>query len=237
MAEDYLTDDEQWEAVKRWIAENGLWVVVGIVIGIGFLFGYRYVEGYRNDRALRAAAQFDEMTTALERDDRDESRRIADRIIKNFPNSPYADQAELTIARMHVDAGDLPRAIAPLTHVMNDSKDTELRRIARLRLARVLIGEGKPDEAIKTLAENNPGAFAARYHEIRGDAFYAKKDFKSALTEYKAALNSGDADNADIALLELKIADLGAPPAPAMVSATPPVSEPSSAEPPNKVKP
>ena len=60
---------------------------------------------------------------------------------------------------------------------MNDSKDTELRHIARLRLARVLIDQGKPDDALKTLADE-PGAFAARYHEVRGDAFLAKKDLR-----------------------------------------------------------
>lgn len=239
MAEDYLTDDEQWEAVKRWIAENGLWVIAGVVLGIGSLFGYRYVEGARNERALRAAAQFDEMTMALERDDRAKSRHIADGIIKDFPKSPYADQAQLTIARLYVDAGQLPSAIAPLTAVMSNSHDTELRRIARLRLARVLTAEGKPDEAIKTLAEDAASAFASRYHEVRGDAFYAKKDFKSALTEYKAALNGGDASNVDIALLELKVADLSAAPgaAPATVPAGAAVITPAVAAPSNKAKP
>jgi predicted negative regulator of RcsB-dependent stress response len=233
MAEDYLTDDEQWEALKRWVVENGLWVVAGIVLGVVALFGYRHVEGSRNDGALRAAAQFGEMTTAVERNDRNRSRQIADGIIKDFPKSPYADQAQLTIARLFVDEGQLPSAIAPLTQVMTNSKDTELRRIARLRLARVLTDQGKPDEAIKTLAEESPGAFAARFHAVRGDAFYAKKDFKSALTEYKAALNSGDASNVDAALLELKIADLGEPSAPATAMA-PPVISPS---PSNKAKP
>jgi hypothetical protein len=69
------------------------------------------------------------------------------------------------------------------------------------------------------LAEDTWGAFAGRAHEIRGDAFYAKNDVKSAVTEYKAALNGGDAGSVDAALLQLKIADLGAPPAPATAMA------------------
>jgi len=210
MAEDYLTDDEQWEAVKRWIVENGLWVVAGIVLGVVGLFGYRYVDSSRNDRALRASAQFSEMTTALEHNDRVKTRQIADGLIKDYPSSPYADQAQLILARLFVDDGQLPSAVAPLTQVMNVSKDSELRHIARLRLARVLIGEGKPDDAIKTLAEDTPGAFAARYHEVRGDALHAKKDDKNALTEYQAALGGAEGGSVDAALLELKIADLGA---------------------------
>ena len=36
-----------------------------------------------------------------------------------------------------------------------------------------------------------PGAFAARYHDVRGDAYCAKKDESKALAEYKAALAAG----------------------------------------------
>jgi predicted negative regulator of RcsB-dependent stress response len=230
MAEDYLTDDEQWEAIKRWIVENGAWVVGGVVLGAALLFGWRYYQSHQNDVALRAAAQFGEMTAFLERNDHDKSRQAAEGIIKDFPTSPYADQAQLTIARLYVDEGRLPSAIAPLTQVMNNSKDTELRRIARLRLARVLTDQGKPDEAIKTLAEDSPGAFAGRFHAVRGDAFYAKKDFKDAIAEYQAALNGGDAGNADAALLELKIADLGTPATPTTAMVPTPTSS-------NKAKP
>ena len=237
MAEDYLTDDEQWEAVKRWIVENGLWVAGGIVLGVALLFGWRHYQSHENETALRASAQFGEMTSALDRNDRNESRRVALALIKDFPKSPYADQAQLALARLAVDDGQLAGAIAPLTQIMNDSKDTELRRIARLRLARVLTDQGKPDEAIKTLADENSGAFAARAHEVRGDAFYAKKDFKSALTEYRAALTS-DAGESDAALLELKIADLGASPAPAaMLPAGVTVIKTPSADSSNKAKP
>jgi predicted negative regulator of RcsB-dependent stress response len=228
MAEDYLTDDEQWEVVKRWIAENGLWIVGGVVVGAALLFGWRYYQSHENDVALQAAARFGDMTSALERDDRNKSRQVADSLIKDFPGSPYADQAQLTLARLFIDDGQMPSAIAPLTQVMSNSKDAELRHIARLRLARVLIDQGKPDEAVKTLAEDTPGSFASRYHEVRGDAFYAKKDTKGAETEYQAALVGGDASSVDAALLELKIADLGAPATAAVVPA-PPLS--------NKAKP
>lgn len=229
MAEDYLTDDEQLENVKRIVAENWVWVVGGVVLGAALVFGYRFYDSNRNGRALRAAAQFDVMAAALEANDAAKSRQLADGIIKDFPASPYADQAQLVIARLYVDDGRLADAAASLTQVMSESKDTELRHIARLRLARVQIDQGKPDLALGTLAADLPGAaFAARYHEVRGDAFRAKKDTKSALTEYRAALEGGDARSVDSALLQLKIADLGDAPAPA--AATPAVSS-------NKAKP
>jgi predicted negative regulator of RcsB-dependent stress response len=90
---------------------------------------------------------------------------------------------------------------------MNHSKDVELQQIARLRLARVQIDQGKADEAISTLAAGKPGTFAARYHEVHGDALAAKKDIPGAVAEYNAAL-AASFGGADAALLQLKLADL-----------------------------
>jgi len=210
MTEDLLTDDEQLEHVKRLTAEYGPWILGAVVIGAAFVFGMRYYEDHRNERELHAAAKFDSMTTALQHNDPARTRQIADGLIKDYPSSPYADQAKLVVARLYVTEGQDANAIAPLTEVMNGSKDTELRHIARLRLARVLIDQGKSDDALNMLADP-PGAFAAPYHEVRGDAFVAKKDFLRALKEYQAALGDSAANDPQSELLELKIADLGVP--------------------------
>jgi predicted negative regulator of RcsB-dependent stress response len=207
MAEEYLTDDEQLEAVKRAFREYAPWILGGIVLGVGGWYGYQHYQSHKNEVALRAADQFSQMTGALQSDDANKPRQIAEGLIKDFPESPYADQARLTIARMEVESGKSADAVAPLTQVMNNSKDAELRQIARLRLARVLIDQGKPDDAIKTLAAGAPGSFAARHHEVRGDALHAKKDIAGALAEYNAALGASDG-GADAAILQLKIADL-----------------------------
>ena len=214
MAEEYLTDDEQLEAVKQLAVEYAPWLIGGVLVGAAVFFGMRYYQSYTNERAFKAAAQFSAMTAALQGNDHAKSRQIADGIIKDYASSPYADQAQLTLARLDVDEGQMDKAAAPLTQVMNESKDSQLRQIARLRLARVQIGQGKSDEAISTLAEPMSAAFGARYHEVRGDAYYAKKDISAARTEYQAALAAADAGGINPALLELKIQDLGAAPAP-----------------------
>jgi predicted negative regulator of RcsB-dependent stress response len=229
MAEEYLTDDEQLEAVKHLAVEYAPWLIGGALVGAAVFFGMRYFQSYTNERAFKAAAQFSAMTTALEGNDHATSRRLADGLIKDHGSSPYADQAQLTLARLDVEEGQLDKAIAPLTQVMTDSKDTELRQVARLRLARILTDQGKPDEAIKTLDAPIPPAFAARYHDVRGDAFFAKKDIPHAVTEYQAALGAADATGIDAALLELKIQDLGA--------AAPTVAKAVSVDTVNKAKP
>jgi predicted negative regulator of RcsB-dependent stress response len=229
MAEEYLTDDEQLEAVKHLIVEYAPWLIGGVLVGAAVFFGFRYFQDYTNERAYKAAGEFSTLTAALQANDRARSRQVADGLIKDYANSPYADQARLTLARLDVDDGQLDKAIAPLTQVMNDSKDTELRQIARLRLARVLTDQGKADAAITTLAEPMPAAFSARYHEVRGDAYFAKKDIPDAVTEYQAALGAAYATGINTALLELKIQDLGA--------ARAPIAKAASVDTLNKAKP
>jgi predicted negative regulator of RcsB-dependent stress response len=210
MTEDYLTDDEQLEAVKLAVAEYAPWLIGGVVIGAAVFFGIRYFHGYTTDRAIKAATQFSAMTVAIQANDRVKSRQIAEGIIHDYGSTPYADQAQLALARLAVDDGHSDQAIAPLTQVMTASKDADLRQIARLRLARVLTDEGKADQAIATLADPIPPPFAAPFHEVRGDAYLAKKDTPHAALEYQAALAAADPAGIDAELLELKIQDLGA---------------------------
>jgi len=66
-----------------------------------------------------------------------------------------------------------------------------------------------------------PGAFGPRYHEVRGDAYYAKGDRAAALKEYRSAQAGAAGDS----FLALKIADLTADtpaPAPATAAAAKP---------------
>jgi predicted negative regulator of RcsB-dependent stress response len=210
MAEDLLTDDEQWEAIKLFIRENAIWLLAGVALAFAIVYGMRYYRDHRTTQEMNAAAQFDLLTAAVDANDRVGARRTAMSILTAYPASPYADQAELMLARLSVDEGQEVNAITELTHVMNESKDTQLRHIARLRLARVLIDQGKPDDAISALSAVAPGKFEGHYHEVRGDALYAKKDVSGALREYRAALEGGDEQSPDTAVLELKIADLGA---------------------------
>ena len=57
MAEEYLTDDEQWEAIKRGIAENGLWVVAGVALGVALFMTNVGRPGLRRPWPRRQAPQ------------------------------------------------------------------------------------------------------------------------------------------------------------------------------------
>ena len=156
------------------------------------------------------------MTDALQKNEPTRAKAVAASMEKDFPNSPYVDQAHFFEARLAVEANDLPKAESLLKGVMDNTKDDQLALIARSRLARVQLAQGKPDEARATLDAKPAGAFEARFHEIRGDILFAKGDKPGALKEYLAALAGSDGRSTDTQSLQLKINDLKADaPAPA----------------------
>ena len=229
--DDFISERDQWEALKGWIKENGPWMVAGILVGVGVIYAYTWWQGREDKTGQTASARYSDVISALDRRDRARAIELTDQLHKDFAGTPYVDQSELALARLHVEAGELDDATKRLRRVMDESKDTELQEIARLRLARVQIAQQKPDEAIATLAAGKAaGGFEPRYAEVRGDALLAKGDKAGALAEYRKAQAATEPGLVDSGLLELKIKDLGAV-EPAPLAETQPDASPAPAKP------
>ena len=81
--------------------------------------------------------------------------------------------------------------------------------VGRLRLAKVLLYQSKPDEAIVLLKDRGESGFAARYSEVLGDAYVAEGAFAEAQMAYEAALSENPAlSTVDNNLIQLKLNDL-----------------------------
>ena len=199
-----LTDNEREEQLRRWWGENWLWIVGGIVLGLALLAGWQYWQKTRLQAAEQDEAAYLSVIDALGGNQIDQAAARAKELRDRRPGSPYADQADLALARMAVDRREFDDAAARLRVVMDGSKDPELRTVARVRLARVLLEQGKHDEGLALLDPAKAGAFAALYHEVRGDAYAAKGDAQAAAGEYDAALAAGAEAGIDRTFVELK---------------------------------
>ncbi len=150
---------------------------------------------------------------------------------KRRPGSPYADQADLALARAAVERREFDEAARLLRAVAERSGDAELRLVAKTRLARVLVEQGKHDEALALLDVSQSGAFAALVHETRGDAFAAKGDLAQARTEYDAAIKASTPESGiDSTFVELK-RDALVPAAPAPAADAPAAAPPAAEAP------
>jgi predicted negative regulator of RcsB-dependent stress response len=202
-----VDEREQWERAVASAKETAPWVLAGLVIAAAGYGGWQYWQQRTARLALEAATRYERALDAFGRNDLTGGLAQVDALIRDFPASPYALQADLAAARVQVESDALEQAAARLRHVQESATDHELALLARLRLARVQLAQHLPDQALATLNGVDAGAFAARYAAVRGDALLAKGDRAGALREYRAARDSGG-DTVDGGLLDLKISDL-----------------------------
>jgi len=203
--DEYLTEGEQWELVKRWMRENAIWIVGGVVLGIIGLTGWRLWHERVERLSQEASGHYEQALDAFSGNDRPRGFALVEELRRDYGASPYADQGDLLAARMHVDAREYDQAIVCLQRVLDKSRDDGLKAIARGRLARLQIELGNPDKALALLAPGKGGAFAPQFDEIRGDALLAKGDRAGALEAYRAARAGAAGGAIDPGLLELKI--------------------------------
>lgn len=228
--EDYLTESEQWDRVKAWLRTNGTWIIAGVACGALLLVGWRWWQARVDRLALEAGTKYHQVLQALDGGDKARAEALTRELERDYGSSPYVDQAQLVAARVAVEAGELGKAESELKAVMERTKDEQLALIARLRLARVQLAQNKPDVALATLNAVQPGAFAARFHAVRGDVLFAKGDKAGALKEFRAAREGSLSQSVNDATLDLKIADLVADaPASAPAAGSAPASPPAAA--------
>jgi len=207
-----LTDNEREEQLRQWWSDNWLWILGGIALGLAMLWGWQYWQRMKMEQAQHELAGYQSVLTSLGQDKFDQAVVEAKALRDAQPGSPYADQSDLVLARAAVEKRNFDAAAQHLRTVMDGSKDAELRAVARARLARVMVEQAKYDEAVALLDPASAGAYAALYHELRGDAYAAKGDSAAARREYDEALAAPvDDTGLDRDYIELKRAAL--PPA------------------------
>ena len=204
------TDDEQVEKLKTWLKENGMSIVLGIVLGVGGIGGYNYWQKYQNNRADEASAHFEAVLGALRAGDDETLQQHAGILVSDFESTDYAYMARLAMARNHVDQGDFEQAESALQAVVGSAGQSPLAYVARTRLAAVQIQSERFEQALATLGVEFPDAFMARAEELRGDALARQGKVDEARDAYQKAQRA-EPGPADAGFLKQKLDDLGAP--------------------------
>lgn len=199
----YKTDEEQGEALKRWLRENGVSLASGIMLGLAVLFGFKSWTEY-GARQSEAASNLYVQFTGATQQGVDEAIKHYDTLVKDFSGSEYAALASLQMARLQLDKNDLPAARAHLQWALDHAETEGIRHSARLRLARLMLSAGETDGAEKLVAGIDEPSYTGLYEELRGDIARARGKLQDAHAAYERALAAMPENLPGRALIEAK---------------------------------
>ena len=210
MVETYNAHD-QGEAVKKWLQDNGSAIVMGLVIAFGGLFGFKQWQNWQDTNRQQASYEFEVMNQQLAQNQLDAAMDNFQILRDDHAKSPYASMAALQMARARLEANQADLAIGLYEYVVDNGYPKAMQIVARERLARVLLDQGQPAEALTVLqgADDTTG-FESRFAEVRGDIQFAQGRNDEAAEAYREALDALEAGAGDRARLVMKLESLGA---------------------------
>lgn len=206
--ETYQTEEEQVQAIKDWWKANGRAVIAGLVIGIGAIAGYRYWTNYQTSQSQQASLIYAQVIASAASADSSKAFEQGKSLISDYSRTPYAALTALTLSKLALDNADYATAAAQLRWIIDNSGDEGLTHVARLRLARVLAAQDKPDLAISLLNVSDTSGFTTLYQETRGDIFVQQGKSGEAVVEYQKALQDVEMNPQRRRTLEMKMNDL-----------------------------
>lgn len=204
-----LEEQEQIDALKAWWQQYGTLVILGIVVfvvAIAGFFGWRH---YKDVQSREAAIVYGTLGKAIAGKDSAKLKEAAGTLRAKHPGHGYASLGSLAEGRFHFETGDLAAARTALQWVVGNGRDEELRDIARLRLANVLVDEKKLDEALKALDTKPVEPLVALYADLKGDILAVQGKAAEARAAYQLASDKSDAKGSYRSLIQIKLESLG----------------------------
>ena len=187
---EYETEEQQVEALKKWWKENGTSLIVGLFVGVSALFGWRYYVDQNNAHAVQASDLYMQvMQSATLNSVDDKTIDIHNRLINDYSDTPYAALASLALAKSEYEKDNVEAAATQLELAVKHADDEVIKQIANLRLASIYIEQEKYEAALTLLTMSHDAVYEAQYEELKGDLYMAKGDTTQARIAYDKAIN------------------------------------------------
>ena len=183
--EQFATEEQQVEAIKKFWKDNGSAIVIGAVLGLGGLWSWRYYNDTQLAAKETASAEYQTLVTSLSEEN---SLENAKAFITAQGNTGYAPLAAFIAAQTAVEKADFATAVTQLQQVSTLTTDPILLTVANLRLARVQFATLDYSAALETLTQVENSAYTAEKEALRGDILVAQGNFEQAQSAYSASI-------------------------------------------------
>jgi predicted negative regulator of RcsB-dependent stress response len=211
-----LQEQEQLDQIKSFWNQYGSLITWTVTLALAGFAGWNVWQWWQREQGVKAAALYDELDRVAGSGDVEKTARAFGDLKERFPRTLQAQQGALLAAKLQADKGQTDAALATLAWVADNAAEDELRSIARLRTAGLLLDQKKFDDALKQLdaaQQGKPREFDALIADRRGDVLAAQGKRTEAVVAYQAAYKAMDAKTEYRTLVEAKLTALGAAPA------------------------
>jgi predicted negative regulator of RcsB-dependent stress response len=209
-----LQDQEQIDELKAFWRKYGTLITWALALGLAVLAAFNGWQWWQRKQADGAAVMFDQLQNAAKSKDPVRAAALFNDLQARFASTTYAANGGLLTATTQA-AQNLPdEALKSLAWVSSNATDPDVKTMARMNAAGLLLDKKQFDEALKQLdASGKPaGTLGALLADRRGDVLAAMGKGDEARVAYELAYQTMDEKLDYRLLIDAKLAAMGASP-------------------------
>ncbi|GAA0888680.1 YfgM family protein [Rhodanobacter soli] len=199
---------EQSELVQKWLRDNGVSIIAGIVIGLVGIFGWQQWRNHQARNESQASQLYQQMQIAQASGKPDAASQLTDQLMKDYAKSPFTVFAVSDRAKQQVQAKQLDKAEASLKWAESHATAPALKSLTLLRIAQVELARDNGKEALATLERIPADSYQGLVQELRGDVLVKLGRPDEARKAYQAALSTMGKEAPQRGALQMKLDDL-----------------------------
>ncbi len=207
MVDTTLNDEEKIQLLKQWGKKYGTLVSVGVIIALMAIVGWQYWQRHSQTVNAQASGLYEAMVAGVAEHQSDVVAANAATLKKDYKGTVYAQLAALFLAQQAVMQGKFDQAIPQLQWVIDNSSQSLVVDLARIRLARVLLDEGKAQDALTALG-NASQLYPGNYFMIKGEVLTKLQRYAEARDAFKQALTALPQNSPMQAYIQMLMNDL-----------------------------
>lgn len=204
-----LEEQEKLSALQAWWEANGKYVTAIVTVLCAIIIAVQGWRWYSRTQSEKAAVLYNAISQAAATNALDKAKDAGAQLLDKYPASAYAPRGALLLAKLAIDANDKALAKTHLQWVVDRASEDELKQIARLRLAYVLLDEKAYDDALRMLDAKHDDQLDGLYSDAKGDILMAAGKPAEARAAFQAALLKMDPKGGHRAYVQLKLDSIG----------------------------
>lgn len=207
--EGYETEEQQIDAIKRFLKKYGVFLIISAVIIIAGIGGWHYYQSVHKSSLEQASQTYSNLILKFQEKGINDERDEMQKFVTDNKNNTYGVLVSLLLAKEFVKQKEYKQAISQLIQLKSYNKYAPLDPVINLRLAKVQLAFGKFDDAIKTVGLITAPSFAVKANQIKGLIYLNKGDTVKAYYAFKLAVDKsrGNVDP----ILQMQLNDVTLP--------------------------